>query len=176
MSSGNPDRLGSLLNQLNGMTPPSPEDIVIVACKRTAIGRAKKGSFNLTNAVDLLVPVFKDVMKDIDPALVSDVVVGTVLPLGSIRASECRMAALISGIPKEAACRTVNRQCSSGLQAIADVAAAIRAGFYEVGIAAGVESMSSNKMGGDGVNIPDSVKGNADSLACILPMGITSEN
>jgi len=171
------DRLGKLLNQLNGMAPASPEDIVIVACKRTAIGRAKKGSFNMTNAVDLLVPVFKDILQNVDPALVSDVVVGSVLPLGSIRASECRMAALVAGIPQDAACRTVNRQCSSGLQAIADVAAAIKAGYYEVGVAAGVETMSHNSMAPPkNMIISDSMKRSNDARNCLLPMGVTSEN
>jgi len=171
------DRLDKLLNQLNGLAPPSPDDIVIVNIKRTALGRARKGPFNMTNAVDLLVPVIKDVTQNIDKSLIGDVVVGTVLAAGSMRASECRIAALNAGIPETAGCRTVNRQCSSGLQAIADVAAAIRAGYYEVGVAAGVETMSHNSMSpGKNFVVSDSMKRFRSGRGCLLPMGITSEN
>jgi len=171
------DRLNKLLNQLNGLAPASPDDVVIVSIKRTVLGRARKGPFNMTNAVDLLVPVFKDITQNIDKSLVKDVVVGTVLAAGSMRATECRIAALAAGMPEETGCRTVNRLCSSGLQAIADVAAAIRAGYYEVGIAAGVETMSHNSMAPPkDFKVSDSMKRFRAGRGCLLPMGITSEN
>lgn len=66
---------------------------------------------------------------------IGDIVIGSVLGPSSQRANEVRIASLLSGMPDIVPCRTVNRQCSSGLQAIADVAAAIKAGFYTVGIA-----------------------------------------
>ena len=62
---------------------------------------------------------------------VDDVVVGTVLAPGAVRANECRMAMFLAGFPRKVSVRTVNRQCSSGLQAIADVAAAIQAGCVD---------------------------------------------
>ncbi|CAN5972659.1 unnamed protein product [Sphagnum jensenii] len=68
---------------------------------------------------------------------VGDIVVGSVLAPGAQRANECRMAAFFAGFPETVPVRTVNRQCSSGLQAVADVAAAIKAGFYDIGIGAG---------------------------------------
>lgn len=77
----------------------------------------------------------------IDPALVEDVCVGEVLAPGG-GATEMRAAALVAGFPESTAVRTLNRQCSSGLQACVDVANQIRAGMIEVGIGAGVESMS----------------------------------
>jgi acetyl-CoA acyltransferase 1 len=77
-------------------------------------------------------------------------VVGTVLGPGSQRAIECRTASLLAGVPETVPVRTVNRQCSSGLQAVADVAAAIKAGFYDIGIGAGLESMSVNSVGWEG--------------------------
>lgn len=82
----------------------------------------------------------------VDPADVGDVVVGSVLGPSSQRANECRIAMFLAGFPDTVPVRTVNRQCSSGLQAVADVAAGIRSGFYDIGIAAGVETMSINPM------------------------------
>ena len=75
--------------------------------------------------------------KGIDSSKIDDVCVGTVLAPGGLRASECRQAALIAGYPKTTTMRTVNRQCSSGLQAIADISGAIEAGYIQIGVAAG---------------------------------------
>ena len=77
----------------------------------------------------------------INPALIEDVCVGTVLAPGG-GATEMRAAALLAGFPESTAVRTLNRQCSSGLQACVDVANQIRTGMIDVGIGAGVESMS----------------------------------
>lgn len=69
----------------------------------------------------------------------------------------------------------VFRQCSSGLQAIASVAAAISAGFYDIGIAGGVETMSMNPMSWDG-GLNPKIATMTHTQGCLLPMGITSEN
>ena len=66
----------------------SDDDIVIVSGIRTAIGKAKRGSFRNTTAVRLLTEVFKYVTKDIDPSIVDDICVGTVLAPGGLRANE----------------------------------------------------------------------------------------
>lgn len=79
----------------------------------------------------------------INPALVEDIAVGTVLAPGG-GATEMRAAAFVAGFPEDTAVRTLNRQCSSGLQACIDVANQIRTGMIDVGIGAGVESMSLN--------------------------------
>lgn len=79
----------------------------------------------------------------INPALVEDIAVGTVLAPGG-GATEMRAASLLAGFPETTAVRTLNRQCSSGLQACIDVANQIKAGMIDVGIGAGVESMSLN--------------------------------
>lgn len=94
-------------------------------------------------ASDLVAGALKGIIdrSRIDPALVEDVCVGTVLAPGG-GATEMRAAALVAGFPDSVAVRTLNRQCSSGLQACVDVANQIRAGMIEVGIGAGVESMS----------------------------------
>lgn len=77
----------------------------------------------------------------INPALVDDICVGTILAPGG-GATEMRAASLVAGFPESTAMRTLNRQCSSGLQACVDVANQIKAGMIDVGIGAGVESMS----------------------------------
>uniref|UniRef100_A0A453Q2Q7 acetyl-CoA C-acyltransferase n=2 Tax=Aegilops tauschii subsp. strangulata TaxID=200361 RepID=A0A453Q2Q7_AEGTS len=123
-------------------------------------------------------PLFSRAVLDktgINPAEIGDVVVGTVLGPGSQRAIECRTASLLAGIPETVPVRTVNRQCSSGLQAVADVAAAIKAGFYEIGIGAGLESMSVNSVGWEGQVNPRVIE-LQKAQDCLLPMGITSEN
>jgi len=153
------------------------DDIVIVSGIRTAIGKAKRGSFASTSVTKLLAPVLKYVTKDIDPKMVDDIRIGNVLAPGGLRASECRMAQFIAGIPDTTTISTCNRQCSSGLQAIADIASSIKCGYIDVGIAGGVESMSIDKFGpGKNMKIGDDIKMNNDALNCLLPMGITSEN
>ncbi|KAL6194966.1 hypothetical protein ACLB2K_036041 [Fragaria x ananassa] len=153
------------------------DDVVIVAAYRTPLCKAKRGGFKDTYADDLLAPVLKAVVEktNLNPKEVGDIVVGTVLAPGSQRASECRMAAFYAGFPETVPVRTVNRQCSSGLQAVADVAAAIRAGFYDIGIGAGLESMTANPMAWEG-DVNPKVKIFEQAQNCLLPMGITSEN
>ncbi|KAH1046858.1 hypothetical protein J1N35_037642 [Gossypium stocksii] len=153
------------------------DDVVIVAAYRTALCKSKRGGFKDTYPDDLLAPVLRAVIEktNLNPSEVGDIVVGTVLAPGSQRASECRMAAFYAGFPETVPVRTVNRQCSSGLQAVADVAAAIKAGFYEIGIGAGLESMTTNPMAWEG-SVNPRVKQMEQAQNCLLPMGITSEN
>ncbi|KAK8936732.1 3-ketoacyl-CoA thiolase 2, peroxisomal [Platanthera zijinensis] len=153
------------------------DDVVIVAACRTAICKANKGGFKNAHAEDLLAPLLKALLDKtkLNPSEVGDIVVGTVLAPGSQRAIECRMAAFYAGFPETVPIKTVNRQCSSGLQAIADVVSAIKAGFYDVGIGAGLESMTVNKIGWEGPPNPKA-KHFQEVQDCYLPMGVTSEN
>lgn len=153
------------------------DDVVIVAAFRSPLCKSKRGGLKDTYPDDILAPVLKALIEktNINPAEVGDIVVGSVLGPGSQRASECRMAAFYAGFPETVPIRTVNRQCSSGLQAVADVAAAIKAGFYEIGIGAGLESMTTNPMAWEG-SVNPKVKTMAQAQDCLLPMGITSEN
>lgn len=154
------------------------DDIVIVAACRTAICKARRGGFKDTLADDLLAAVLKALIDKtaLNPSEVGDIVVGTVLAPGSERAMECRMAAFYAGFPDKVPVRTVNRQCSSGLQAVADVAASIKAGYYDIGIAAGVESMTVDGTGsGKFRHINPKTESFAQARDCLLPMGITSE-
>ncbi|XP_059433270.1 3-ketoacyl CoA thiolase 1, peroxisomal-like [Corylus avellana] len=153
------------------------DDVVIVAAYRTAICKSKRGGFKDTLPDDLLAPVLKALIENtnLNPSEVGDIVVGTVLAPGSQRAIECRMAALYAGFPDTVPIRTVNRQCSSGLQAVADVAAFIKAGFYDIGIGAGLECMSVDQI--DRVQkVNPKVEIFAQARDCLLPMGVTSEN
>ncbi|XP_042478526.1 3-ketoacyl-CoA thiolase 2, peroxisomal-like [Macadamia integrifolia] len=152
------------------------DDIVIVAAYRTPLCKSKKGGFKDTPADDLLAVVLRAVIEktNLNPSEVGDIIVGTVLAPGSLRAIECRMAAFYAGFPDTVPIRTVNRQCSSGLQAIADVAAAIKSGFYDIGIGAGVESMTTNSMAWEGAVNPRAELF-AKARDCLLPMGMTSE-
>lgn len=153
------------------------DDVVIVAAYRTPLCKAKRGGFKDTLPDDLLATVLKAVIDktNLNPSEVGDIVVGTVLAPGSDRAIECRMGAFYAGFPETVPLRTVNRQCSSGLQAVSDVAAYIKAGFYDIGIGAGVESMSI-----DTVNKLRHINPKVDIFKqakdCLLPMGMTSEN
>ncbi|KAI9112332.1 hypothetical protein K1719_016855 [Acacia pycnantha] len=164
-------------NFSHGRPSASEDDVVIVAAYRTAICKAKRGGFKDTLPDDLLASVLKAVIEktNVNPSEVGDIVVGTVIAPGSERAIECRMAAFYAGFPDTTPLRTVNRQCSSGLQAVADVAAYIKAGFYDVGIGAGLECMSR-----DTVTRPGKTNPKLDTFEqardCLLPMGITSEN
>ncbi|XVE78057.1 hypothetical protein DITRI_Ditri13aG0113600 [Diplodiscus trichospermus] len=153
------------------------DDVVIVAACRTAICKSKRGGFKDTLADDLLAPVLKGVIDrtKLNPSEVADIVVGTVLAPGSQRAIECRMAAFYAGFPDTVPIRTVNRQCSSGLQAVADVAVYIKAGVYDIGIAAGLESMTTDKVVPGVPKVNPKVESFALARDCLLPMGITSE-
>jgi len=153
------------------------DDIVIVAAYRTPICKAKRGGFKDTHPDDLLAAVLKGLLEKtgINPGEVGDIVVGTVLAPGSQRASQCRMASFYAGFPETVPVKTVNRQCSSSLQAVADVAAAIKAGFYDIGIGAGLETMTIDSMAWAGPVNPRN-ETHKQAQDCLLPMGITSEN
>jgi len=155
----------------------SLDDVVIVSALRTPVCKAKRGGFKDTHADDLLAAVLKATLQQtgVEPQAVGDIVVGSVLGPSSQRANESRIAMFLAGFPETVPVRTVNRQCSSGLQAIADVAAAIQAGYYTIGIGAGVETMSINPMAWEG-GVNPKVETCPAAGNCLLPMGVTSEN
>ncbi|EGD79080.1 Acaa1a protein [Salpingoeca rosetta] len=122
------------------------EDVVILGCKRTPICKAKRGGFRDTPAGDLLEAVLRSVVEEAGIASeeVEDVVVGNVLADQGILMA--RTAQLLADIPHTVPTVTLNRQCASGLQAIMTVAGEIRTGTIDLGIGAGVESMSERSM------------------------------
>eukprot|EP00871_Galdieria_phlegrea_P003034 jgi/Galph1/3731/GphlegSOOS_G2410.1 len=166
--------------------PPRPprymggdDDIVIVSGFRTAVGKAYRGSFKDTPMEDLIRPVMERLLQDtkIRPADIEDVVMGMVLPRGDHGEVQLRSANILAGIPDTTACKTVNRLCSSGLQAIADAAAAIASGNYNIAIAGGVESMSTHAFHDNSLKKhPEVLKVGGNAADCYLSMGETSEN
>jgi len=153
-------------------------DVVIVDAVRTPVTRAKKGGLANCTQEELLYTALKGLLArtKIDPSLIEDVAVGNVLPPGS-GATINRMAALAAGIPNTAAVNSVNRQCSSGLAAVTQIANEIAAGQIEIGIGAGAESMTDNYGPGTQPNrLSDEVLKCKEAEDCLIPMGITSEN
>jgi len=156
----------------------SKDDIVIVSAVRTAIGRSRKGSFKDTHPVDLLVACLEGVIEKsgVKKDQVEDIVVGNVLAPGGF-ANNARQASFMAGFPVSTSVSTTNRQCSSGLQATSIVASAISSGFYDIGIAAGVESMTTSPMGAGSIGtLNPKIKDYQLARDCLTPMGITSEN
>ncbi|KAL3424507.1 acetyl-CoA acetyltransferase [Phlyctema vagabunda] len=167
---------GSSLGGRAKLLEKNPDDIVVTACLRTPFTKGGKGGFKDTAAADLLVGAFKALIErsKIDPALVEDIAVGSVLPPGG-GATEFRAAALVAGFPVSAAVKSLNRQCSSGLQACVDIANAIKSGMIEVGVGAGVESMSLQYGPNAVTEFSDLLESHPESKNCKVPMGVLSE-
>ncbi|XP_043546783.1 3-ketoacyl-CoA thiolase, peroxisomal [Chiloscyllium plagiosum] len=155
------------------------QDVVLVHGVRTAIGKAKRGSFKDTTPDELLSAVMLAVLRDVnlDPSLLGDICVGNVLQPGA-GALMARVAQFLSGIPESVPVYCVNRQCSSGLQAFINIAGGIRNGSYDIGLACGVESMSRRPVGDPDYlrDVSNRMMDNEKARACLIPMGITSEN
>jgi acetyl-CoA acetyltransferase family protein len=119
-------------------------DAVIVSTARTPIGKAVRGTFNITHGADLGGHVIKHAVEraGIEPGAVEEVVMGCANPEGATGGNIARQAALRARLPVTAAAQTVNRFCSSGLQAIAIAAHAIRQEGVPVAVAGGLESIS----------------------------------
>jgi acetyl-CoA acyltransferase 1 len=155
---------------------PSPDDVVVTCALRTPFTKGGKGLFKDTAGADLLAGTFKNLISrsKIDPSLVEDVAVGNVLAPGG-GATEFRAAALVAGFPESTAVKALNRQCSSGLQACVDIANAIKAGMIEVGVGAGVESMSSQYGPGAVTEFSELLENHMQAANCKVPMGVLSE-
>uniref|UniRef100_A0A8B9XF96 Acetyl-CoA acyltransferase 1 n=1 Tax=Bos mutus grunniens TaxID=30521 RepID=A0A8B9XF96_BOSMU len=119
----------------------SAEDVVVVHGRRTAIGRSGRGGFKDTTPDELLSAVMTAVLQDVklSPAQLGDICVGNVLQPGA-GATMARIAQFLSDIPETVPLSAVNRQCSSGLQAVASIAGGIRNGSYDIGMACGITS------------------------------------
>jgi acetyl-CoA acyltransferase len=130
-------------------------EAVIVSSVRTPVGRAYKGSLRTSRPDDLAALVIKEALArvpGIDPQEIDDVILGCAMPEGEQGMNVARIAALRAGLPVETSAMTVNRFCSSGLQAIALAADRIRSGAAQVIIAGGTESMSLVPMGGNKIS------------------------
>lgn len=130
-------------------------DAVIVSAIRTPVGRAYKGSLRFTRPDDLAALAIKEALARVpglDPQEIDDVILGCAMPEGEQGMNVARIAALRAGLPVETSAMTINRFCSSGLQAIALAAERIRGGSANVIVAGGTESMSLVPMGGNKIS------------------------
>jgi acetyl-CoA acyltransferase len=130
-------------------------EAVIVSAIRTPVGRAYKGSLRSTRPDDLAALAIKAALARVpglDAKEIDDVILGCAMPEGEQGMNVARIAALRAGLPVETSAMTINRFCSSGLQAIALAAERIRGGSAEVIVAGGTESMSLVPMGGNKIS------------------------
>jgi acetyl-CoA acyltransferase len=152
-------------------------EAIIVSAVRTPVGRAYKGSLRATRPDDLAALAIKEVLARVpglDPKQIDDVILGCAMPEGEQGMNVARIAALRAGLPVETSAMTINRFCSSGLQAIALAAERIRAGSAEIIVAGGTESMSMVPMGGNKISPnPWLVDHYPDAY---INMGLSTEN
>jgi acetyl-CoA acyltransferase len=126
-------------------------EVVLVSSVRTPVGRAYKGTLRATRPDELAAVAIKgalDRVPQLDPHEIEDVILGCAMPEAEQGMNVARIASLRAGLPDQISAMTINRFCSSGLQAIAMAAERIQAGGAEVIIAGGTESMTMIPMGG----------------------------
>jgi acetyl-CoA acyltransferase len=153
------------------------QDAYIVAATRTAVGKAPRGVFHNTRPDDMLAHVLRSVIAQapgVDVNRIDDAIIGCAMPEGEQGMNVARIGVLLAGLPNTIAAQTINRFCSSGLQAVALAADQIRLGNSDLMLAGGTESMSMVPMMGNKVAMAPSVF-NDDHIAIAYGMGITAE-
>ena len=154
------------------------QDAYIVAATRTPVGKAPRGMFRNTRPDDLLAHVLRAALAQapgVDPEKIADVIVGCAMPEGEQGMNVARIGALLAGLPDGVPAQTINRFCSSGVQAVALAADRIRLGEADLVFAAGTESMSMVPMMGHKIAMNPKVFEGNDNLAIAYGMGITAE-
>jgi acetyl-CoA acyltransferase len=153
------------------------KEAVIASSVRTPVGKAFKGTLRATRPDDLAAVAIQEAMRRVpglDPKEIEDVILGCAMPEAEQGMNVARNAALRAGLPVEISAITINRFCSSGLQSIAMAAERIMAGYGDVILAGGTESMTMIPMGGNKVSPnPWLMDHNPDAY---LSMGLTAEN
>lgn len=149
---------------------------VIVAAKRSAIGKAPRGAFRTTRPDDFGAAVLRETLNGakVPLELVEDVLVGCAMPEAEQGMNVARNIVLHAGLPDSVPGATVNRYCASGLQTIAMIAERIQVGAIDVGVAGGVESMSLIPMGGNITRLNPAIVENRPEI--YMNMGLTAEN
>ena len=148
----------------------------IISAVRTAIGRAYRGSLKDTRPDDLGAVAVRGAIErvaNLDPARVDDVILGCAMPEGEQGMNVARICALKAGLPDSVPGMTINRFCSSGLQAIAMAAERIMAGAADIIVAGGTESMTMVPMGGNKPSFNPEIIENRPEV--FMPMGLTAE-
>jgi acetyl-CoA acyltransferase len=151
-------------------------EVAILSAVRTPIGRAPRGIFKNTRPDDLAAAVARDAMRraEVEPTAIEDVVLGCANPEAEQGLNVARQVGFLAGLPDSVPAMTINRFCSSGLQATAIVADRIATGGIDAGLAGGLESMSMIPMGGNKVALSPSVVEQFPNA--YIPMGNTAEN
>src|SRR4051812_33690310 len=151
-------------------------EVVIASAVRTPVGRANKGTLRSTRPDDLAATAIRgalDRVPQLDPREIEDVILGCAMPEAEQGMNVARIASLRAGLPVEVSAMTINRFCSSGLQAIAMAAERIIAGGAEAIVAGGTESMTMIPMGGHKVSCNPWLVANYPEA--YLSMGLTAE-
>jgi acetyl-CoA acyltransferase len=154
------------------------QDAYIVAVRRTAVGKAPRGVFRNTRPDDLLAHAIRATLDDVpsvDRARIDDAIIGCAMPEAEQGMNVARIAVLLAGLPQSVAAMTINRFCSSGIQAVATAADRIRLGEADLMLAGGTESMSMVPMMGYKPAVNPSIFAN-EHVAIAYGMGITAEN
>jgi len=154
------------------------QEAYIVAATRTPVGKAPRGMFRNTRPDDLLAHVIKSVLAQapsLEPSSIGDVIAGCAMPEAEQGMNVARIGLLLAGLPHGVPGVTVNRFCSSGLQAVAMAADRIRLGECDVMIGCGVESMSMVPMMGNKIAMNPAFFAGNENLAIAYGMGITAE-
>ena len=159
--------------------PVTDDDVVIVAAVRTPLTKAGKGGLKDTLPEIMTSAVISELVKrgKIKTEQIEEICFGNVLQNGAGFMS-ARMSQFLSGLPETTTMMSVNRLCSSGLQAVINVAYSIASKQIDIGIGGGVESMSKYDMNNlvDGEKVAEEVFNMEKAANCMIPMGITSEN
>ncbi|MFH4415938.1 MAG: acetyl-CoA C-acyltransferase [Neisseriaceae bacterium] len=154
------------------------KDAYIVAATRTPVGKAPRGKLKTVRPDDLLVHVLQSVVKQVpvlDTKEINDVVVGCAFPEAEQGLNFARIGALLAGLPSSVGGITINRYCSSGLNALQIAADRIRTGEADAVIAAGAESMSMIPMMGNKVVLNPKIFEKDENVAIAYGMGLTAE-
>jgi len=157
--------------------PRQMHDAYIVAATRTPVGKAPRGAFKHTRPDSLLSHVLKSVLaqvREIEPERIEDVIVGCAMPEYEQGMNVARIGLLLAGLPNTVAGMTINRFCSSGLNAVSIAADRIRTGEADIVIAAGTESMSMIPMLGR-LALNAEVFARDENLGIAYGMGLTAE-
>ena len=154
------------------------QDAYIVSAVRTPVGKAPRGVFRNTRPDDLLAHVIRAAVAGapgIDPARIDDAVIGCAMPEAEQGMNVARIGVLLAGLPNSVPAQTINRFCSSGVQAIALAADRIRTGDADLMLAGGTESMSMVPMMGHKIAMNPAAFQD-ENVAIAYGMGITAEN
>src|SRR3954466_9457735 len=130
-------------------------EVVLVSSVRTPVGRAYKGTLRATRPDELAAIAIKGALArvpQLDTKEVEDVILGCAMPEAEQGMNVARLATILAGLPNTVPALTINRFCSSGVQAIAQAAQAIASGSIDVAVAGGTESMTLIPMGGNKVS------------------------